>query len=70
MDTDGDLDFDDIGGFVALLAGGGALELVPEPSTTALAALAVIGLALCRCRRPVVCRRTPGSKGDRFLTGR
>jgi hypothetical protein len=58
MDTDGDLDFDDIAGFVAVLGGGGALQVVPEPTAAALAAMALIGLALCGSQRGVARRLT------------
>jgi len=44
-DGDGDLDFDDIPGFVDILTPPGGLQGVPEPSSLALACLAVCGAA-------------------------
>ena len=46
LDTDGDLDFDDIPGFAAALGAGAAVHVVPEPGTLSLALLTLAGL-LC-----------------------
>ena len=59
-DLDGDFDFDDVSGFVDLLAGSSQLSLtasVPEPSSAALATVAIL-LVLCQRRRSQQPRRS------------